>query len=178
MRSRLADSLRSSGASEPVREAGPEAGELRFQLRPESMVGLPRQRVGCLDRARLDAAVRQLTSTGATAVRATGHTVTAELPPGSTGTAVLAAPRISGWRCAAGDAEPRPARAYQGLVAIPLDGRTNTVSCSFRPPGLKLGGAVGLIALLALIATGVLHRRAGRRAERSADQPVHQRAEG
>ncbi|WP_395364306.1 YfhO family protein [Streptomyces sp. YH02] len=164
----------------PMRALGavPESGEVRIELSPERKVRLPRQPVGCLDRARLDAAVRQLTSTGATAVRATGHTVTAELPPGSTGTAVLAAPRISGWRCAAGDAEPRPARAYQGLVAIPLDGRTNTVSCSFRPPGLKLGGAVGLIALLALIATGVLHRRAGRRAERSADQPVHQRAEG
>ncbi|MYV72124.1 hypothetical protein GT043_40680, partial [Streptomyces sp. SID2131] len=71
-------------------------------------------------------------------VRATGHTVTAALPPGSTGVAVLAVPRTSGWRCAAGDAGPRPARAYGGLVAVPLDGRADTVHCSFRPPGLRL----------------------------------------
>ncbi|MFJ5078752.1 YfhO family protein [Streptomyces sp. NPDC088553] len=158
----------------PMRALGtvPRSGEVRIELSPERKVRLPRQPVGCLVRDRLDSAVRELTATGAIEVRATGHTVTAELPPGSTGTAVLAAPRISGWRCAAGDAEPRPARAYQGLVAIPLDGRANTVTCSFRPPGLKLGGAVGLTALLALIATGALHRRAGRRAEQRADRPA------
>ncbi|MFV6032016.1 YfhO family protein [Streptomyces sp. NPDC056264] len=158
----------------PMRALGtvPGSGEVRIELSPERPVRLPRRPVGCLVRARLDSAVRQLTATGATEVRATGHTVTAELPPGSTGTAVLAAPRVSGWRCAAGDAEPRPARAYRGLVAIPLDGRAHTVTCSYRPPGIKLGGAAGLTALLALIATGVLHRRAGRRAERPAEAPA------
>ncbi|WP_306328142.1 hypothetical protein, partial [Streptomyces venezuelae] len=55
-------------------------------------------------------------------------------------------------------AEPRPARAYQGLVAVPLDGRAASVTCSFRPPGLTLGGAVGAAALLALLATWALHR--------------------
>ncbi|MEK9523448.1 YfhO family protein [Streptomyces venezuelae] len=149
----------------------PASGEVRIALTPERTVRLPRRPVGCLLRDRLDSAVRGLTATGATAVRAGGHAVTAELPPGSTGTAVLAAPRISGWRCAAGDEEPRPARTYQGLVAIPLDGRATTVSCSFRPPGLTLGGAVGLTALLALLATGALHRRARRRAEPSDGPP-------
>ncbi|MFH8842091.1 YfhO family protein [Streptomyces sp. NPDC017868] len=143
--------------------AVPASGAVRIDLGPEGKPRLPREPVGCLVRARLDTAVRQLTATGATRVRATGHTVTAELPPGSTGIAVLAVPRISGWRCAAGDAEPRPARAYQGLVAVPLDGRASTVGCSFRPPGLKLGGAVGAAALLALAATGLLHRRRARR---------------
>ncbi|KOX27198.1 membrane protein [Streptomyces sp. NRRL F-6491] len=136
----------------------PDSGEVRVDLGPEGEVRLPREPVGCLARARLDAAVDRLTATGATRVSTTGHTVTAELPPGSTGVAVLAAPRISGWRCAAGDAELRPARAYEGLVAVPLDGRADTVRCSFRPPGLRLGGAVGAAALLALVATGALHR--------------------
>ncbi|MGW2303821.1 YfhO family protein [Streptomyces sp. NPDC001809] len=149
----------------------PASGEVRIELSTERTVRLPRRPVGCLLRDRLDSAVRGLTATGATAVRAGGHTVTAELPPGSTGTAVLAAPRISGWRCAAGDEEPRPARTYQGLVAIPLDGRATTVTCSFRPPGLTLGGAVGLTALLALLATGALHRRARRQAEQSEGPP-------
>lgn len=75
---------------------------------------------------------------------------------------MLAVPRVSGWRCAAGAAEPRPARAYEGLIAVPLDGRASTVTCSFQPPGLRLGGAVGLAALLALAATGLLHRRSRR----------------
>ncbi|MFE5733877.1 YfhO family protein [Streptomyces sp. NPDC056528] len=142
--------------------AVPDSGEVRIALAPEHGVRLPREPVGCLVRARLDAAVDRLTATGATRVRTTGHTVTAELPPGSTGTAVLAVPRIPGWRCAAGDADLRPARAYGGLVAVPLDGRADTVHCSFRPPGLRPGGAVGAAALLALVATGVLHRRRAR----------------
>ncbi|MFF8379474.1 YfhO family protein [Streptomyces sp. NPDC015661] len=137
----------------------PDSGTVRIALGPQGKVRLPREPIGCLVRARLDSAVRQLTASGATRVRADGHTVTAELPPGSKGVAVLAAPRISGWRCAAGDAEPRPARAYEGLVAVPLDGRASSVGCSFRPPGIRLGGAVGAAALLALAATGFLHRR-------------------
>ncbi|WP_432114282.1 YfhO family protein [Streptomyces sp. S1] len=140
----------------------PASGEVRIALGPEGKVRLPREPVGCLVRARLDTAVDRLAATGATRVRTTGHTVTAALPPGSTGVAVLAAPRISGWRCAAGDADLRPARAYEGLVAVPLDGRADTVRCSFRPPGLRLGGAVGAAALLALVATGALHRRRAR----------------
>ncbi|MGW3387244.1 YfhO family protein [Streptomyces cinereoruber] len=140
----------------------PASGEVRIALAPEGRARLPREPVGCLVRARLDAAVDRLTATGATRVRTTGHTVTAALPPGSTGVAVLAVPRISGWSCAAGDADLRPARAYEGLVAVPLDGRADTVHCSFRPPGLRLGGAVGAAALLALAATGVLHRRRSR----------------
>ncbi|MFD3534614.1 YfhO family protein [Streptomyces sp. NPDC058664] len=148
----------------PMRALGtvPDSGAVRIDLSSEAEPRLPRQPVGCLLRARLDSAVRQLTATGATRVRATGHTVTAELPPGSRGVAVLATPRVSGWHCAAGEAAPRPARAYEGLVAVPLDGRASTVTCSFRPPGLRLGGAVGTAALLALAVTGVLHRRSRR----------------
>ncbi|MFB7448851.1 YfhO family protein [Streptomyces sp. NPDC056194] len=141
----------------------PGSGAVRIDLAPKGKLRLPREPVGCLVAARLDSAVRQLTATGATRVRAGGHTVTAEVPPGSKGVAVLAAPRISGWRCAAGDADARPARAYEGLVAVPLDGRASSVSCSFRPPGMKLGGAVGAAALLALAVTGLLHRRRVRR---------------
>ncbi|MFF8839949.1 YfhO family protein [Streptomyces sp. NPDC015130] len=141
----------------------PASGEVSIDLLPgkagKARIRLPRQSVGCLVRARLDSAVRRLTAEGATRVSADGHGVTAELPPGSRGLAVLAAPRISGWRCAAGGAEAVPARAYQGLVAVPLDGRATTVSCSFRPPGLRLGGAVGAAALLALAATAGFHRR-------------------
>ena len=82
--------------------------------------------------------------------------VHARLPAGSTGTAVLAAPRIVGWRCATGDGAERPARTYHGLVAAPLDGSATTLTCTFHPPGLRLGSAIGGLALLATTALAVL----------------------
>ncbi|MEU8762484.1 YfhO family protein [Streptomyces sp. NPDC048659] len=164
----------------PMRALGavPGSGEVRVTLKPEagSRPTLPARAVGCLVPERLAAAVRQLTATGATAVRTTGHTLTADLPPGSTGTAVLAVPRISGWRCAAGDAPLAPARSRLGLVAVPLDGRATSVTCSFRPPGVKLGGAVGVTALAALLATAWLHRRRRRTREPAGPQEFTARA--
>ncbi|MGW2558964.1 YfhO family protein [Streptomyces sp. NPDC001514] len=140
----------------------PASGSVRMDLNPSAKVVLPRQPVGCLVRDRLDSAVRQLTATGATGVRVSGHTISAELPAGSTGTAVIAAPRISGWTCAAGDADPAPAERYLGLLAVQLDGKATSISCTFRPPGLRLGGAVGAAALLSLLAIGFWHRRSRR----------------
>lgn len=90
--------------------------------------------------------VAQLRATAATSVRVTSSGIRAELPPGSTGTAVLAAPAIPGWTC-----NDHPATARLGLVAIPLDGRTTVVTCTFRPPGLAAGLAVAGAALMALM---------------------------
>ncbi|MEU2547976.1 YfhO family protein [Streptomyces roseolus] len=151
----------------PMRALGtvPAGGEVRIRLVPGRKPVLPRQSVGCLDRARLAAAVTRLTATGATRVTATGHTLTAELPPGSTGLAVVAVPRATGWRCAAGDAEPVSARSHRGLLAVPLDGRATRVSCSFRPPGVRLGAAAGATALLALAGAALLARSRARRPE-------------
>ncbi|MFF8277070.1 YfhO family protein [Streptomyces lateritius] len=145
----------------PMRSLGtvPASGSVRIEVRAaEGTPALPRQPVGCLVQEKLDSALRRLTVTGATAVRTTGHTLTAEVPAGSTGTAVIAVPRISGWSCAAGDAPHAPAQRYLGLLAVPLDGETTTVSCAFRPPGLRLGGALGALALLCLAAIGFRHR--------------------
>ncbi|MFD7614146.1 YfhO family protein [Streptomyces sp. NPDC059828] len=143
--------------------AVPASGALRIELRPrnpgKAAPRLPGQPIGCLDRKRLDAAVRKLTETGATAVHTTGHGLTAELPPGSTGTAVVAVPRISGWTCAAGRAEPVAARGHLGLLAVPLDGRATSVGCAFRPPGLRLGGAIGVASLAVLAAIARPRRR-------------------
>ncbi|MEV0491654.1 hypothetical protein [Streptomyces atratus] len=54
-------------------------------------------------------AVAGLKRTGATAVHVTADGIRAELPPGSTGTVVIAAPRIAGWTC-----RNRPADNYLG----------------------------------------------------------------
>ncbi|MFE5630094.1 YfhO family protein [Streptomyces sp. NPDC056543] len=139
--------------------AVPASGAVRIELRGDARAAsLPREPVACLDRARLDTAVQRLTATGATSVHVSGHTLTAELPAGSRGTALIAAPRISGWSCAAGDAPPAPAQRHLGLLAVPIDSTATSVSCTFRPPGLRLGGAIAAVALLALLALGFRQR--------------------
>ncbi|MGW2014088.1 YfhO family protein [Streptomyces sp. NPDC001927] len=152
----------------PMRTLGtvPASGSVRVELSADEPPSLPRQPLGCLDQERLDTAVRQLTATGATDVRVSGHTLTAQLPAGSTGTAVIAVPRISGWSCAAGDAAPAPAQRYLGLLAVPLDSTATSVTCTFRPPGLRAGGAVGAVALLGLLAVGLWGRLGGRTGSR------------
>ncbi|MFJ8649059.1 YfhO family protein [Streptomyces sp. NPDC093546] len=102
----------------------------------------PSGSVGCLDRARLADAVARLRATAAVAVDVTPDGVRAQLPPGArAGTAVLAAPRIAGWRCGG-----RPADSYLGLVAVRVRAGQTSVSCAFRPPGLRAGAAGGSLA--------------------------------
>ncbi|MEV7446785.1 YfhO family protein [Streptomyces sp. NPDC091204] len=109
--------------------------------------------LSCLDRARLDGAVAVLRATAATSLHVEPSRIRAELPAGATGTAVLSVPAIAGWTC-----NGRPAAAHLGLVALPLDGRTTLLSCSFRPPGLVPGAAAAGLALVVLTVL-VLRRR-------------------
>ncbi|MBV7696100.1 YfhO family protein [Streptomyces sp. TRM70350] len=146
----------------------PASGRLRVELSPDREGVVPDGAVGCLDTARLRTAAEQLTATGATRVTVSdGGEIRAELPPGSRGTAVVAAPRIAGWRCATGDAPAVPAQQYYGLIAVPLNGSAATLTCTFHPPGLRLGAAVGGASLLTLFAlaalTAVRDRRLRRR---------------
>ncbi|WP_374704594.1 YfhO family protein [Streptomyces sp. NL15-2K] len=134
----------------------PASGRLRIELSRNGTGPVPDGAVGCLDTARLRTAVGRLKATGATEVTVSGGTIRAELPAGSTGTAVVAAPRIAGWRCAAGDATAVPAGQHLGLIAVPLDGSSTSVTCTFHPPGLRLGTAAGGVSLLALILLGTL----------------------
>ncbi|MER6124809.1 YfhO family protein [Streptomyces sp. NPDC001795] len=143
----------------------PASGHLRIVLAPDTASLIPDGAVGCLDTTRLSAVVQQLKATGAKEVSVSDGTIRAELPAGSTGTAVVSAPRIAGWRCATGDAAAVPAGEYHGLIAVPLDGSSTSLTCTFRPPGLRLGTAVGGASLLAMILlatfTAVRRRRAG-----------------
>lgn len=142
----------------------PDSGRLTIELSANRLGVVPDRAVGCLDTDRLHTVVRQLKATGATKVTVSGSggTIRARLPEGSKGVAVVAAPRIAGWRCAAGDAAAVPAKEYHGLIAVPLDGTSSSVTCNFHPPGLRLGTAVGggaLVALVGLGAFGALRRR-------------------
>ncbi|MCB5165967.1 YfhO family protein [Streptomyces bambusae] len=146
--------------SRSVALAGPRTGVVRLGPVPtsgrvdvaaETTGGTaPGHAVGCLDRAALTAAVRRLTADGATAVRAGGHSLTAELPAGAAGTAVFATTAVPGWRCSA------PRVAFHGLLAVDLPPGTREVSCTFLPRGLPAGLAAGGAALL-LLAAGTLH---------------------
>ncbi|MGR4882955.1 YfhO family protein [Streptomyces sp. LARHCF249] len=113
--------------------------------------------LGCLDRAALDQAVARLKATGATEVKAGGHTIEATLPQGAAGTAVFAMTDVPGWRCSA------PVRDFHGLVALPLSPGTDKVSCTFTPKGLTpglAGGALGLMLLIGVTVTGLRRRGA------------------
>ncbi|MGW7404066.1 YfhO family protein [Streptomyces sp. NPDC054833] len=142
----------------------PASGRLRIDLSPGRTSLVPDGAVGCLDTARLRTAVERLRTTGATEVTVSDGTIRAQLPAGSKGTAVVAAPRIAGWRCATGDAAAVPAREYYGLIAVPLDGSSTSLTCTFHPPGLRLGAAVGGASLATLTLLGALAAVRRRRA--------------
>ncbi|MFE0474846.1 YfhO family protein [Streptomyces sp. NPDC058947] len=128
----------------------PASGRFTVLLDPERGGTIPAQAIGCLDTGRLRAAAAHLTATGATEVEVDGHRLTARLPAGSRGVAVIAVPRVSGWHCALAGEPERPAGQRLGLLAVPLDGASTQLHCAFRPPGLRVGAAVALITLLAL----------------------------
>lgn len=122
----------------------PASGKVDVTVKTRSRGYAPQQPIGCLDRTKLEAAVAHLTATGATAVRAGGHTVEATLPRGASGTAVFAMTSVPGWRCSA------PVRGFHGLVAMDIPAGGGTLSCTFTPKGLTPGLAGAALALLAL----------------------------
>ncbi|MFF9769450.1 YfhO family protein [Streptomyces sp. NPDC014636] len=143
----------------------PASGLVRIRLTPARPGDLPPDAIGCLDTHRLRTAAAHLKATGATDVTVSDGTVRARLPAGSKGIAVLAAPRIAGWRCATGDGPARPAGDYHGLIAVPLDTASTSLTCTFHPPGLRLGAAIGAGSLLTLVLLTVLTAVRRRRAQ-------------
>ncbi|MGW4898213.1 YfhO family protein [Kitasatospora sp. NPDC004240] len=157
----LGTAYRSDGA-EPVTAVPlhllgevPADGRVRVLLRARTDTRLPDRPIGCLRPGALAAAVTRLTATGATRIGAGGHVLTAELPPGSTGTALLSVPATEGWSCSADRrpyAQPQP---VLGLIGVPLGTGTGRVTCAYRPPGLTEGLTVGLAAAGVTVITAV-----------------------
>ncbi|MFD9370747.1 YfhO family protein [Streptomyces sp. NPDC060020] len=139
---------RNRAALQPMGVSRGASSALVFDAAPPA-----RWTLSCLDRARLDGAVAVLRATAATSLHVGSSRIRAELPAGATGTAVLSVPAIAGWTC-----NGRPAASHLGLVALPLDGGTTSLSCSFRPPGLVPGAAAAGLALVVLTVL-VLRRR-------------------
>jgi uncharacterized membrane protein YfhO len=132
--------------------AGPD-GKLDLAFGFSTAQNLPAGVVGCLDSGKLDAAVAAQKATAPTDLKVGGHSFSATLPSGSTGYAVMATTVRDGWSCTVDGKSVKPVD-YDGLFGIPLgaDGG-KTLSCSYTPPGLKIGLAgtgVGLLGLLSL----------------------------
>ncbi|GAB2978366.1 YfhO family protein [Streptomyces pseudoechinosporeus] len=124
---------------------------------------LPRSPLACLDPAELRRAIADLRARGATHVTVGGHSVRATLPPGSTGTAVIATARTPGWRCAVDGGPMRAPRSRLGLLAVPLPTASeHQLHCSFRPPGLRAATAASAGAAALLLCVAAFLRRARR----------------
>ncbi|MGW2375044.1 YfhO family protein [Kitasatospora sp. NPDC001683] len=132
----------------------PADGVVRVTLRSDVISQVPARPIGCLRADALAGAVTRLAATGATHVEAGGHTFSATLPPGSTGTALLSVPATEGWTCATDGGAPAPPAPVLGMIGVPLGGGASRVSCAFRPPGLTEGLTVtsGTAAALVLVA--------------------------
>lgn len=130
----------------------PRGGKFTAWVRVNEPGSLDPRGIGCLDRGRLAAAERRLAAGAATQVHVTDDGISAQLPAGATGYAVISTPAITGWKCTTDGGGSPAARSYLGLLSVPLDGRTTHLSCSFTPPGLHAGEAVGGASLLGVVA--------------------------
>ncbi|MEV6208122.1 YfhO family protein [Kitasatospora sp. NPDC051914] len=156
----------------PIRELGPVPadGRLTVQLRASAKAEIPALPLGCLDRSALDSALRGLH--GATKVTAGGHTLTAELPAGSAGTALISVPAVDGWRCSV-DGRPAAApRSVLGMMGVDLGAGASEVSCGYRPPGLLPGLAASGAAAAVLLGVALLTRLRGRGGRTADGGPV------
>ncbi|MDH6128702.1 YfhO family protein [Kitasatospora sp. GP82] len=148
----------------PIRELGTVGadGKVQVQLRASAAAQVPAQPVGCLDKAAFTEALGKLK--GATEVSSGGHTLTAELPKDSTGTALISVPAVTGWQCSVDGGAQRPVQSVLGMIGVPLGKGASRISCTYSTPGLTAGlavGAVGLAVLLGVAVTTRLRRRAG-----------------
>jgi uncharacterized membrane protein YfhO len=109
--------------------------------------------------------VAQLQANGAVSARVYGSRVTLEFKSESDILACLTIPYSRGWSARV-DGEPAEiVPANVAFMGVKLTKGTHTVEFSYMPKGLKLGAAISLATLVALIGVGVyrvLRRRRGR----------------
>lgn len=134
----------------------------RFSIEPDG--------IGCLSPPRLAAAEQHLAAAAATDVHVTADGVRARLPQGSRGFAVLSAPAITGWSCAVNGGSAQPAQSYLGLVSAPLGDKAAgaggaSVNCSFTPPGLHQGEAIGAVSFAGVLGVAAFEWWRRRRGE-------------
>ncbi|MGW0391442.1 YfhO family protein [Streptomyces sp. NPDC003042] len=132
---------------------------------PRKEQAVPTYALACLDRQALVTAVRKRSAAAATAVHVSGHGITADLPDGSTGTAVIATTSVPGWACSVDHGALRAPSAEHGLLAIPLDSPARNVGCTYTPPGLKAGLTAAGIGAIVIIGVAMCARQSKKRFE-------------
>lgn len=149
--------------------AGPD-GVADLAVRVQGPTRLPASALGCLDRARLTAAVDRLRNSAPAAVDVGGHSVDVQLDPGTAGAVVIGVVRVPGWQCAVDDRPARTPSVRGGLIAVGVDREARKVSCAYTPPGARAGLALGAAALLGLAGVaGLLMLQRRRRIEAPTD---------
>ncbi|MEU9097556.1 YfhO family protein [Streptomyces sp. NPDC048361] len=133
----------------------PASGKFTLALGTHKAQDIPMFPVGCLNPAKLKAAVQELKATAPVKVTAGGHSIAATFRKGTTGTAVIATPAVTGWQCSVDGGAARAPGTLGGLMAVNLGTGGSHVSCSFQTPGLKPGLLASGLALLVLLAVGV-----------------------
>ncbi|GAA1975513.1 YfhO family protein [Kitasatospora viridis] len=151
----------------PVLALGPVPadGVVRVTVRVGLATQVPARPFGCLDQGALAAAVAAGRASGSSRPTVSGHTVSAVLPHGSSGTAGLSVPAVPGWRCGVDGGAPRSAgQTPAGLLAVPLGTGADRLECAFRQPGLAPGlrVAAGAGAVWLLVAAWTWWRRRAR----------------
>lgn len=129
----------------------PASGKLSVAIRTYRGGEIGKQPIACLDESKLHSTVSHLQKTGATNVQASGHSITATLPKGSTGSAIISIPNSSGWMCSREEGEAFRPKSYFGLIRVPLEEDTSTLSCSYTPPGLPVGFLLGIISFVIMM---------------------------
>lgn len=140
----------------PIMKLGrtPASGKLSVTIRTYRGGEMGKQPIACLDKTKLNRTVSHLQKTGATSVQASEHSITATLPKGSTGSAIISIPNSSGWMCSRGNGEAFQPKSYFGLIRVPLEKNANAVSCEYTPPGLWFGALLGFLSLLLSLVFG------------------------
>ncbi|MEV0375388.1 YfhO family protein [Streptomyces sp. NPDC050636] len=149
----------------PVRVLGtvPADGTVSVRFTSQERQHLPVHPLGCLSPRKLAAAVAALRAKGPVELTTSGHGLTAELPAGSSGSALLAVPAVAGWSCSVDGGPARAPRSFGGLLTVPLGTGATRLACSYAPPGLPAGLAVSCAAALTVAAVAGLAAVRGRR---------------
>ncbi|MFB6437265.1 YfhO family protein [Streptomyces sp. NPDC056411] len=151
----------------PVRRLGrvPADGTVAVRFVGQGRQLVPRHALGCLSPRRLAAAVHALR--GPRTLTAGGHRLTAHLPAGSRGHAVLAVPAVAGWACSVDGGPYGAPSSFGGLLTVPLGSGAGRLTCAYVPPGLRPGLAASGAAALTLAVVALRGRLRGRPRSRS-----------
>ena len=125
----------------PARALGtvPADGRLVVRFTGHGAQHVPEHAIGCLSPRKLDAAVDALRARGPLRLATSGHGLTAALPAGSSGSAVLAVPLVRGWSCAVDGGPSRAPGSFGGLLARAARVRGLAAVLCVHPAGPETG---------------------------------------